>query len=89
MAEAVGYLARRFARRRGGQKRSEDSTNCLKLRNRRIPILRCRPGVCHLLCRSEVSHIQGLQQHLEQFGTHIRRALSTAAARFAHMRGIP
>jgi hypothetical protein len=36
-----------------------------------------------------LSHIQGLQQHLEQFVAHIRGALSTAAARFAHMRGVP
>jgi len=44
--------------------------------------------ICHA-DRSSLSRIQGLQQHLEQFVAHIRGALSTAAARFAHMREVP
>jgi hypothetical protein len=38
---------------------------------------------------SQLSHIQDLQQHLEQFVAHIRGTLSAAAARFADMRGVP
>jgi hypothetical protein len=47
-------------------------------------------SVCPFAMRiGGLSNIQSLQQHLEQFVAHIRGALSTTAARFAHMRGVP
>jgi hypothetical protein len=36
-----------------------------------------------------LTHIEGLQQHLEQFVAPICGALSTAASHFAHMLGVP
>ena len=46
-------------------------------------------SVCDLQCQSDVLRIEGLQQHLQQFVTHICAALSTTAERFAQMRGAP